>query len=703
VIEAIVAAALHAIVLSVLLGAALFGLVFGLVCTIALRATARHALWTIALLATAIMPLAGFGVSAARAFAAPANQWSASPARQTVRPATVTHRSPAQMQAPASPAQTAPAPRFSFVMPAWQPHLTRLAALTIVGVWIAGAIAGLAGLLASLVRVRGLKKRSSPLEGDLADDLPWLTENHAHDREIYLRLSFETETPVAIGFRRPVILIPTELATHSGLAAIDQLIRHEHAHLRRYDDWTNLAQRLIERIFWFNPIVWLVGARIALEREIASDDAVVNETGHAQEYAKSLWRLAREMRMPEHAIVAPGALLTRKQISIRIESLLESRPAIPSLTPVAALGVAAAAVACIIAVGSSAPAIELPQQPAPPVAVSSPVAAKPAAEPLPLPALHPAPLPTARIVIREKPVKVFVHDGATRLAQVTPELAPAPYAPSASPAPSAARSRRELHLPREAREQIAALPGSISREVQRAVAEGLHDGAAALDGIDDEDGHRNRDIPSNADVATLAKILAHCMGCDLSGRNLRGADLRNVRLTGVNLSGTDLSNAKLDGAHFTGVNLAGVRLDGASLVNAKFVGTNINGISLRGANTSGLTMAGVSLSEMDFRNLDVRALLNSCVGCNLAGADLRNLDLHGITLIGANFEGADLRGINLSGARLDGANFQNANLRGANLRNASFSGASFDGADMSGADTTGANFNGIDLRGMHLR
>jgi len=154
-------------------------------------------------------------------------------------------------------------------------------ALAIAAVWLAGVVAGLAGLVISLIRVGGLKKRSSPLDSDLADDLPWLTENHAREREIYLRLSYETETPVAIGFGRPVILIPTELASHSGLAAIDQLIRHEHAHLRRYDDWTNLLQRVIERIFWFNPIVWLVGARIALERADRSNGCLwVQRGGH---------------------------------------------------------------------------------------------------------------------------------------------------------------------------------------------------------------------------------------------------------------------------------------------------------------------------------------------------------------------------------------------------------------------------------------
>jgi beta-lactamase regulating signal transducer with metallopeptidase domain len=132
----------------------------------------------------------------------------------------------------------------------------------------------------------GLKARSSPL----ATELPWLTTTPG--REIYLRLSYETETPIAVGFRRPVILLPTEMATADGLTSIEPLIMHEYAHLARYDDWSNLAQRATERLFWFNPLVWFIGRRIALEREVAADEAVVLRTHDPKVYASTLWRMA---------------------------------------------------------------------------------------------------------------------------------------------------------------------------------------------------------------------------------------------------------------------------------------------------------------------------------------------------------------------------------------------------------------------------
>src|SRR6202163_4248526 len=407
-VEAVVSVALRAILASVVLSAALAALVLLATRFLALTAATRHALWTTALVASAVMPLAGIGVSVwkgapPQAARPPSEAWG--PRSELATKTPVRHRSSALAPSPsvhpqtknaaapaiASAAVTAPSifatlsERLAAI--AVTPRMSREIALGVVGIWALGAIIGLAGLAFSIARVRGLKRRSNPLEAVLADELPWLTAV-GPGREIYLRLSYETETPVAIGFRRPVILIPTELATTGGLAAIEQLILHEFAHLRRNDDWTNLVQRIIERVFWFNPVVWLVGRRIALEREIASDDAVVEKTGEAHAYASSLWKLAREMRMPEHAVVAPGALLTRKQITVRIEQLLDAKRARLHRSPAAALRVALAGVLSVASVAPSAPAVELPAAPANVTAAAAGTAAQPAH--VRIPAKHPS-------------------------------------------------------------------------------------------------------------------------------------------------------------------------------------------------------------------------------------------------------------------------------------------------------------------------
>jgi uncharacterized protein YjbI with pentapeptide repeats/beta-lactamase regulating signal transducer with metallopeptidase domain len=684
-IETIVSAALHAVVASVILGALLGGLVLLIVRTLALSAAARHALWTIALVATAVMPLAGIGVSGLRALAPVVTADDTVSAVRATRsavkqfPLRPTTSSTSRTIAKPNPLSSAQFPVVS-AFP-WELRLPHAVALGIVVVWLVGASLGIVTLLFSVGRVRALKKHSSPLEGELAGDLPWLTQNLATEREIYLRLSHEIETPVAVGFRRPVILIPTELIAADGLRGIEELVMHEHAHLRRYDDWTNLAQRAIERLFWFNPLVWIVGGRIALEREIAADDAVVARTGRPKDYAQSLWRLAREMRMPEHAIVAPGALLTRKQITIRIESLIAGRKTIPSLGPIAAAGIGVASLLCVALIATSAPAIELPA-PAPNVAAVSV-----AAPPVPphavanVTASHAAAhIPATRVQVASTTAQVpattvhvpgtivhipVVHIPATTVL-VPPTIVHVP--PTTVHVPAV-----DIHSP----------PIDISRIVEGNVAAAERKVADSQTAIEhalshDEVAHVAQTTTSTSGSA-FARILAHCIGCDLSGRDLRNADLRGTKLTGVDLSHADLRGAVLDGSTWSGVDLSHARLDGASLVNVSFSGVDIEGITLTGAHTDGLRMTGVSLSGMDLHALNVRALLDSCTGCDLAGADLHGLDLHGIHLIGADLQNANLRGANLSGAQFTGADLEGADLRGARIDGASFTGADIKG------------------------
>ena len=690
-LEGVVTAAVHAVIASLVLGAVLGAIVFGLVRSLALSAAARHALWTIALVATATVPLVAFGVSISRASvgasevaipitsaAIVANVVPVVSGGSTSRPQTRADGSRRMRhESSARPALRLPDIR-----------LTRTIALGVVAGWVLGVVIGFGGLIASLLRVRGLKRRSSPLDGTLADELPWLTAGARSEREVYLRLSYETETPIAIGFRRPVILIPTELAAANGLGGIETLVMHENAHLQRYDDWTNLLQRSIERLFWFNPLVWIVGRRIALEREIAADEAVVARTGQAKEYATSLWRLAREMRMPENAVVAPGALLTRKQISIRIETLLSGRTAIPALGPLAALAIVGAAVLSIVAAASSAPALQLPA----PVIVAL---------------TTPAPHGPARATPRPSASDEAYHAASTSPATPAnpPSLAREPAAehPATVP-PNLPLPRPSAHVRVSVNVEGSDGVGVDVDRIKRSIGDLVNASLASVPGAVASAFPRtvaqtrlNRDAADTNDPATIAQIVRHCVGCDMSDRNLRGIDLRGATLVGTNFADSDLRGSRLDGVTFSGVNLSGARLDGASLVNARFTGVNIEDVSLHGAKITGLRVIGSSFADMDLRGLDVRAMLDGCVGCNLQDANLQGSDLHGIRLTGANFSEANLRDVNFSGSQINGTNFSNANASGATFVDASLIGCNFSGATLQGSRFNGARLDGSNL------
>ncbi|MEA2689262.1 MAG: hypothetical protein QOD51_1869 [Candidatus Eremiobacteraeota bacterium] len=767
-LEAIVGVALRAIFASVLLGGVLAALVLLATRVLALNAATRHALWTTALIATAVMPLAGIGVSIWKAANAVTPQTStAAPAVNAAVPSAALSKT-ASIAKPANTprhvdAAAAAVPSFAdrlrfgersaFVR--WTPRMSRNLALGVVALWALGALAGLIGLAGSIVRVRGLKRRSSPLDGTLADDLPWLTEI-GPGREIYLRLSYETETPVAIGFRRPVILIPTELATADGLMAIEQLILHEHAHLRRHDDWTNLVQRVIERIFWFNPVVWLVGRRIALEREIASDDAVVEKTGEAHAYATSLWKLAREMRMPEHAVVAPGALLTRKQIAVRIEQLLDKKRSRLHRSPAAALGVVLASVLAVGFVATSAPAVEMPaaapEKPSTPVAtwhadgartngtpaqrvvnVAKPGTAK--GEKAALDTLAKAAPGAKRVAaskqidtsgasrsgakpvpspLHDRIVTVYVREDGAR-GETAPHVPPVvvPPVPSVpampvmpalpqTPAEAVRAVRAATIAETKARAHVSARVrnvADIGPEIGRIVG-GVMESIPREIAL--ETGSRTMTTTKRvaAEGAKISReLVASCVGCSFRNADLRGVDLHGLKISADNLSGADMRGANLSGAKLTGVSLRGANLANADLRNAELAGVELRDANFDGVQFEGIKLVGVSFQGVSLRGTPLRSVIGNCTGCDFSRMDLHGQDLHGISVSGAAFSRADLHDANLSGVHFTGVDLTNANLTGVDFTNARLDGCVLVGAELHGARTTGMMMTGSGFDG----
>ena len=92
------------------------------------------------------------------------------------------------------------------------------------------------------------------------------------------------------------------------------------------------------------------------------------------------------------------------------------------------------------------------------------------------------------------------------------------------------------------------------------------------------------------DEASLKKLLAmnHCPKCDLSGAdlkwaNLRGANLSGADLRGANLRETNLSEADLSGANLERVNLSGAYLSGANLTDTDLTTTVLGQTKLNNA------------------------------------------------------------------------------------------------------------------------
>jgi hypothetical protein len=126
-------------------------------------------------------------------------------------------------------------------------------------------------------------------------------------------------------------------------------------------------------------------------------------------------------------------------------------------------------------------------------------------------------------------------------------------------------------------------------------------------------------------VATLS-LAAH----DLTGANLRGADVSHVDFSDAILNRVDLSYARGAKAHFNNSQLQGAALEDAQLRGASFDGAQLQGAALMDAQ-----LQGASLYHAQLR------------GASLERGQLQGASLYHAQLQGASLDQAELQGTSL--------------------------------------------------------
>jgi beta-lactamase regulating signal transducer with metallopeptidase domain len=638
-LETIARTIVVALAVGVAYSAALAAFVALLIRVTGASASTRHALWWLALAASAAIPLASVATSLARVehhtiVAAPS---VATPVGVTVEgvrftvptvPAGIVGDTIAESRVATS--DSSAAPRHLVDLAIAYPHagevLVAILSCVVAGGWIA--------LAASFASLRTLKHASRPLDESVARRLRRFRHSARSGRAVDLRVSSDVNVPVAVGFRTPTILLPTSLAnadeTLAATGDLDQIVLHEYAHLERYDDWTNALQLVLVRAFWFNPFVAFFAARIALEREIASDDWVVARTGRAHRYATCLWKLVEAVKLPTRRVVAPGALFSPRQITVRIEQLLDSRrSALQRFSPFGASLTAMVAIALVVVAAVRAPAIAIDVAGAPvstlapttPIARAvAPPAAPAALRAVPHVALTPAP-------IREPHRETLVLHGVP--VEATPEAIARAVATAVAASEHAVVETSVSRLATGPHSYADEIGIDVSHKVAVAIAP---IGPAIARAVATDTSRAIADATAGNARPTEAAFRHGCQGCDLSGANLHGRDFHGVAWNMVDVNGANLSDA-----NFRGANLTGVDFHGANLSGADFTGARVYMSDLHGANLDGANLTGAHINGSDLHGVSMQ-------GTHLAGTSIETCDLHGTDLHAADTRGAHISG-----------------------------------------------------------
>ena len=97
-------------------------------------------------------------------------------------------------------------------------------------------------------------------------------------RKVHWVTGYWVKSPVAYGLFHPKIAVPMEMARNYSERQIRWILLHELAHIKRGDTLVFLFQRLLQSLFFFNPLIWWVNALIDRLREYACDDAALVES-----------------------------------------------------------------------------------------------------------------------------------------------------------------------------------------------------------------------------------------------------------------------------------------------------------------------------------------------------------------------------------------------------------------------------------------
>ncbi|HLJ82769.1 MAG TPA: M56 family metallopeptidase [Candidatus Eremiobacteraceae bacterium] len=379
-------------------GVVLFGVVWSLI-RIARRSSAstRYALWFAVLVGVAALPAIDFALAATHSATSITSITSDAPSLLTVAPVRphvaaahvrtmpVIHMPSAHaglrekqyiqpiVAAPAS--ETGPLTGAARTMTAaiadFTMDLTRFASSVFIA-WSIVALLLLARLFFSFARLMRIKRELTPCR-----DAAILSVTQGSTRAVDVGVSAELAMPCLLGFSRPVIALPRALFFELPIADLARIVRHEHAHVRRWDDIGNAVQQIVKSVYWLCPAMHMICRMLDIEREIACDDFAVVPLEERVQYAKCLTHLAVDGFKRVRPLPAPCLFFSRKQLLVRVERLLEQgHNGATSIARLAAYGIGILAIAiCAVA------RFQLPVFAAPPTVPTPPAASERAVVP----------------------------------------------------------------------------------------------------------------------------------------------------------------------------------------------------------------------------------------------------------------------------------------------------------------------------------
>lgn len=163
-----------------------------------------------------------------------------------------------------------------------------------------------------------------------------LSQKIGLNKKIGIWLSEKIESPLTIGFWKPLILLPVAALNQLSIHQAEAVIAHELFHIKRNDYLLNIILIVAEVILFFNPFARLLFGIVRKERENSCDDNVLAQGFDAREYSEALYLLGRyHTKQNSFMLAATGN--GKKLLLDRVKRILNRRNSSPSIVkPLAA-------------------------------------------------------------------------------------------------------------------------------------------------------------------------------------------------------------------------------------------------------------------------------------------------------------------------------------------------------------------------------
>jgi beta-lactamase regulating signal transducer with metallopeptidase domain len=173
------------------------------------------------------------------------------------------------------------------------------------GIWIAGIASILSFFIATSIKINERIKSSTIVS---SEKLIAMVENCRKDLHIKKPIATyvieDIMTPALTVSFNPKLLLPADMIGEMEDEQVLFAIRHELTHFKRRDHLVSLLLRILEAVYWFNPIIWIASKKILMDMEMACDNQVVKamEKPEKKYYANTILEMFSQDKGPQFVL-----------------------------------------------------------------------------------------------------------------------------------------------------------------------------------------------------------------------------------------------------------------------------------------------------------------------------------------------------------------------------------------------------------------